>query len=365
MSQSVVKASYWFPAPDFPASDIDSSLFTHLFCTFADLNAETNQITIATWNQSPFHAFTETVQRRNPRVQTLLSIGGGNANKDAFASMASNPNSRQSFIQSTITVARSYGFHGLDLDWEYPRNAAEMSDFGTLLQEWRSAVEAESSSSGKPALILTAAVYYSSNYQGVLYPVLAISNSLDWVNLMAYDFYGPGWTDVTGPPASLYLPTDGRSGDSGVREWTEAGLAAKKAVLGFPYYGWAWTLADPNVNGYDADSTGPAISPDGEISYHQLKTWIVENGATTVYDEMMVGDYCYAGTTWIGYDSEKSILTKVSYAKQKGLLGYFSWHVGGDDNSELSRAGSSPYHIYTFFFSFLPYTYFMYELEIY
>jgi len=372
MSESdVVKASYWFPATDFPATDIDSSLFTHLFCTFADLEAESYEITIATWNQAPFHAFTETVQQRNPHVKTLLSIGGGNADKDAFASMASNPDSRASFIQSTITVARSYGFHGLDLDWEYPRNEEEMYDFGKLLEEWRSAVEAESNSSGTTALILTAAVYYSSNYQGVPYPVLAISNSLDWINLMAYDFYGPGWSTVTGPPASLYLPTDGiyiftilhtisscntlcflfvllwlgRSGDSGVRDWTEAGLPAKKAVLGFPYYGWAWTLADPDVNGYDANTTGPAISDDGEISYRQLQTWIVDNGATKVHDDMMVGDYCYAGTTWIGYDSEKSIVTKVIYAKQKGLLGYFSWHVGGDDNSELSSAGSTPYHI--------------------
>jgi len=130
-----------------------------------------------------------------------------------------------------------------------------------------------------------------------------------------------------------------------VRDWTEAGLPAKKAVLGFPYYGWAWTLADPDVNGYDANTTGPAISDDGEISYRQLQTWIVDNGATKVHDDMMVGDYCYAGTTWIGYDSEKSIVTKVIYAKQKGLLGYFSWHVGGDDNSELSSAGSTPYHI--------------------
>ncbi|VVB12373.1 unnamed protein product [Arabis nemorensis] len=55
---------------------------------------------------------------------------------------------------------------------------------------------------------------------------------------------------------------------------------------------------------------------------------------------MVVGDYCFAGTTWIGYDSEQSIKTKAKYAKQKGLLGYFSWHVGGDDNSELSRAAS-------------------------
>ncbi|VVB12372.1 unnamed protein product [Arabis nemorensis] len=260
MCQSAVKASYWFPSPDFPATEIDSSLFTHLFCTFADLDSESNQITIAQWNQSEFHSFTTTVQQRNPCVQTLLSIGGGNADKSAFASMASNPSSRRSFIDSTISIARSYGFHGLDLDWEYPRDAAEMSDYATLLQEWRSAVLAESSSTGTPPLLLTAAVYYSSNYHGVLYPVVAVANTLDWVNLMAYDFYGPGWSEVTGPPASLRLPTAGRSGDSGVKEWIEAGLPANKTVLGFPYYGWAWILANPNSNGYDAPTTGPAIS---------------------------------------------------------------------------------------------------------
>ncbi|CAN8274444.1 unnamed protein product [Cochlearia groenlandica] len=340
MSQSVVKASYWFPSPNFPASDIDSSLFTHLFCAFADLDPETNQITIASWNQDEFRAFTRTVQMKNHRVKTLLSIGGGNADKDAFASMASNPDSRKSFIDSSITIARSYNFHGLDLDWEYPRDATEMSYFRMLLEDWRSAVEIEASNMGIPPLLLTAAVYYSCNYQSVLYPVVAIANNLDWINLMAYDFYGPGWSTVTGPPASLYLPTEGRSGDSGVNEWIGAGLPANKAVLGFPYYGWAWTLADANSNGYDAETTGPAISPDGEISYSDIKTWKVAHGATDVHDQVRIGDYCYAGTTWIGYDGLESIKNKASYAKKKGLLGYFSWHVGGDDDSELSRAAS-------------------------
>ncbi|CAH2078503.1 unnamed protein product, partial [Thlaspi arvense] len=340
-AQTVVKASYWLSGSEFPVTDIDSSLFTHLFCAFADLDYQTNQVTVSSANQAKFSTFTQTVQRRNPSVKTLLSIGGGDANKTAFASMASNPSSRKSFSDSSISLARSYGFHGLDLDWETPKNSAEMSDFGTLLQEWRSAVEAESTSSGKPRLLLTAAVCYSSNCDSVLYPVQAVSNSLDWVNLMAYDFYGPGWSRVTGPPAALYDPSNaGRSGDSGVKEWTEAGLPTKKAVLGFPYNGWSWTLANANSNGYGAATNGPAISKDGSIRYIQLKSWIVENKATTVHDDQMVGDYSYAGTTWIGYDSEKSIVTKVRYAKQKGLLGYFSWHVGNDDGSELSRAAS-------------------------
>lgn len=207
-AQSVVKASYWFPGSEYPVTDIDSSLFTHLFCAFADLNAQTNQVTIASANQQKFSTFTQTVQRRNPYVKTLLSIGGGAADKTAFASMASNPASRKSFIDSSIRLARSNGFHGLDLDWEYPSSATEMSNFGTLLREWRSAVVAEASSSGRQRLLLAAAVFYSNNYYSVLYPVQAVADSLDWVNLMAYDFYGPGWSRVTGPPAALYDPSN-------------------------------------------------------------------------------------------------------------------------------------------------------------
>jgi len=208
MAQTVVKASYWFPASEFPVTDIDSSLFTHLFCAFADLNSQTNQVTVSSANQPKFSTFTQTVQRRNPSVKTLLSIGGGIADKTAYASMASNPTSRKSFIDSSIRVARSYGFHGLDLDWEYPSSATEMTNFGTLLREWRSAVVAEASSSGKPRLLLAAAVFYSNNYYSVLYPVSAVASSLDWVNLMAYDFYGPGWSRVTGPPAALFDPSN-------------------------------------------------------------------------------------------------------------------------------------------------------------
>lgn len=274
-------------------------------------------------------------------MKTLMSIGGGIANKSAFASMASNPTSRKSFIDSSIRLARSNGFHGLDLDWEYPSSATEMNNFGTLLREWRSAVAAEASSTSRPRLLLAAAVFYSSDYYSVLYPVQAVASSLDWVNLMAYDFYGPGWSTVTGPPAALNSPSNaGPSGDAGVRAWIQAGLPATQLVLGFPYYGYAWRLSNANSPSYYAATTGSAISPDGSIGYGQIRKFIVDNGATTVYNSTVVGDYCYAGTTWIGYDDNQSIVTKVRYAKQKGLRGYFSWHVGADDNSGLSRSAS-------------------------
>ncbi|EEF38856.1 class V chitinase [Ricinus communis] len=340
---TLVKGGYWFPGSGFAVSDINSAYFTHLFCAFADVNSQTYQVTISSSNQPQFSTFTQTVQRKNPSVKTLLSIGGGAANVNTFASMASQSSSRKSFIDSSIRLARTYNFHGLDLDWEYPSDNTQMRNFGTLLNEWRAAVVIEGRNSGKQPLLLSAAVLYLSYYYStsVSYPIQAISNSLDWINLMAYDFYGPGWSpSSTGPPAALYNPGRRESGDNGVNSWIQAGLSAKKLVLGFPFYGWSWRLVNANDHGLYAPANGAGLAGDGSIGYSQIKQYISQNNAAKVYNSTVVTDYCYSGTTWIGYDDLQSISTKVSYAKGKGLLGYFAWHVGADDNWALSTKAS-------------------------
>ena len=127
---TVVKAAYWFPQRAFPATSINSSLFTHLFCAFLDLDPVTSLATISPANSADFSSFTRTVQLRNPNVKTLLSIGGGNSNASTFAHMARRSHRRKAFIDSSIAIARSNGFHGLDLDWESPATKAEMANFG-------------------------------------------------------------------------------------------------------------------------------------------------------------------------------------------------------------------------------------------
>lgn len=339
--QTTVNAGYWFPESGLAASDIDSTLFTHLFYAFANIS-ETYQLTIPSQNAAQFSQFTSTVQATNPSVKTILSIGGGRSNPAVFAAMASQSTSRKSFIDSSLKLARSNNFVGLDLDWEYPQSATDMTNLGKLLTEWRSAIASEATSSGKPRLLLVAAVSFNPVVNGLNYPVQSIKQNLDWINVMAYDFYGPTWSKVTNAPAELYDPSgQGISGSDGVKAWIQAGLTAKQLALGIPFYGYAWELVDSNNHGLFAPGNGPdGGSGDGTIRFEDVRFFITENKAVTVYNATLVTNYCYADTTWIGYDDTQSVGAKVLYAKQKGLLGYFAWHIGADDEDfTLSNQG--------------------------
>lgn len=338
--QNAVQAGYWFPDSGIEISDIDSTLFTHLFCAFADLDSQSNTVTISASNTGPFSQFTQTVQLKNPSVQTLLSIGGGNSNRDDFASMASQSTSRKSFIDSSINLARANSFDGLDLDWEYPQSDSEMTNLGSLLDEWRDAVATEAQNSGMPQLILTAAVSFASKVDGLYqYPIPSVSRSLDWINLMAYDFYAPDRPSTsTMCHAALNDPSGQASGSSGIADWEQAGVVASNLVLGIPFYGYAWRLENANNHGILAPANGAAGPDNGAERYQDITTFVAQTpGAVVVYNSTYVCNYCYAGTTWIGYDDTQTVSTKVSYAKQNGLLGYFAWHIGADDNFALSR----------------------------
>nr|GMD78969.1 class V chitinase-like [Ipomoea batatas] len=186
--QGAVNGAYWLADAGVPSSDIDSTLFTHLFCAFAKLDPITNKVTLPS---ASFSQFTPTVRRKNPSVKTLLSIGGGIFHPVTFLVMASHPSSRKSFIDSSISVARANGFSGLDLVWEYPITTNQMADVEALLKEWRAAVAAEAASSGRSPLLLTTAINNEPRINKLSYPIQAIQKNLDWVNVVAYDYYGP------------------------------------------------------------------------------------------------------------------------------------------------------------------------------
>ncbi|KAI5557321.1 hypothetical protein POPTR_018G111900v4 [Populus trichocarpa] len=356
VAQKWIKAGYWYGGSDFPIPDINSALFTHLLCAFANVNSSTYELSIPSDFQQNFSIFTGIVKRKNPSIVTLLSIWNGQAetyksiigeavNSSVLSSMLTQSSYRKSFIESSVKTARTLGFQGIDLFWLWP-NSTDLSNIGTLLDEWRATVDSEPRNSSVSKLILTMGVRYSPSLQSVSYPINSMKRNLDWAHVVAYDYHMPSRENFTGNHAALYNPSSNISTDFGIREWLSRGYPANKLLLGMPYHGYAWKLVDPTDNSLGAPASGPGVTIDGSIGYRFVRSFIQNYGygARSVYNSTYVVNYFVAGSTWINFDDVETVRAKISYAKEKGLLGYNVFQVINDDNWALSLAAQDEVH---------------------
>lgn len=345
-----VKGAYWpsWRNSEYPPSAIDSNLYTHMYYSFLAPNPNTYKFDIDSSTASLLLSFTSALHSKKPPIKALYSIGGGGADPAFYARMASNPSSRKTFVLSSIEVARKYGFDGIDLDWEFPRDDQEMKYLGYLLDDWRAEVqrEAKSTRHGSP-ILLTAAVYFASSF--ILanptrsYPVDSINKNLDWINVMNYDYAGSWDTSATGAHAALFSPNSNVSTSYGLRSWLTAGVLKSKLVMGMPLYGKTWTLRDASVNGVGAPAVDVGPGRDGDrgiLLYFEVQDYIKKNNATVVFDTKTVSAYAVDGTIWIGYDDRRTVSVKVRYAQALDIRGYFFWAAGYDLNSEISITAS-------------------------
>ncbi|XP_031386647.1 uncharacterized protein LOC116200094 isoform X3 [Punica granatum] len=341
-----VKGAYWpsWFADTLPPSAIETSLFTHIYFAFLSPSNETYKFEVSGSTAALLSNFTMSLSLKRPRVKTLISIGGGGDGPDLYSRMASSSSTRKAFIDSSIALARKFGFDGLDLDWEFPQNPGQMEDFGLLLKEWRAAVNHEARAARRPPLLLTAAVYFAADFfldeVHRAYPARQISENLDWINAMCYDYHGSWDTSATGAQAAFFDPNSNISSSYGLGSWIRAGVPRKKIIMGLPLYGRTWELKDPNINGIGAAAVGLGPGDEGVLLYHQVVAFNKQNGAEVVYDKTTVSTYSYLGKSWIGYDDVTSTTAKIKLAQSLRLGGYFFWALSYDNNWTISTQAS-------------------------
>ncbi|PHT75393.1 hypothetical protein T459_18915 [Capsicum annuum] len=266
-NQTWIKAGYWQYDTLNPPNiqSINSTLYTHLIYGFAELtfNTSTDQmfVTISDDHDEQVKNFNSIVKRKNPSLKTILSIGGTNQSSISSTMYLLMSNAyfpgRKYFIESSITIARSYGFDGLDFCWIWPSSSQEISNLATLLDDWRVAIDLESKQVKKPRLLLTMAGKYTPWIEDLSFPIESMRKNLDWLHVFAFDYYEPGTTNNTSPVAALYDPNSDLNTDYGINAWIKSGFPSQNLVLGLPFYGYVWTLLSPKNNQIGAMGTGP------------------------------------------------------------------------------------------------------------
>ncbi len=223
-----------------------------------------------------FGNFAELVKLKqlHPDLKILISLGGASAaNTAGFVFAASTPQLRAQlaascidmFIKGNVAAGVSTGtlFDGIDVDWEFPA-AADKQNFTLLLREFRKQLNALGEANDTHYLLTIAAPAGEQDFSNI--ELAKVARQLDFFNIEGYDYHGT-WETTTNHHAPLFgsrTNPDNFFVEFTIDAYLDAGVPARKLLLGVPFYGHGWTGV-PNVNhGLYQTSTGAAPSPAGD-----------------------------------------------------------------------------------------------------
>lgn len=287
------------------------------------------------------------LKQKHPHVKVLISIGGWTWSGN-FSAAAQDDASRERFASSCIDLyLKQYKgvFDGLDIDWEYPVNggltpgkAEDKKNFTLLLQELRRQLDELGKTDNQHYLLTIAAPIGPGNIRNL--ELEEISSSVDWINLMGYDFHGT-WDTTTNFNAPLFKTPDdpsdaGLNVDAAIQTYLSEGVPAEKLVLGVPFYGKGWSgVSDVDHGLYQpASGAAPGTWEPGSYEHKDIQTnylskyqryWNADAYVPWLYDA--------ESKVFISYDDAQSLEAKAGYAKDQGLAGIMIWEMSQGDET--------------------------------
>lgn len=273
VSPSQFKVIGYFPSWEGSVSAIQFSKLTHINYSFLIPTSSGGYNPID--NASKLSSMVSLAHASG--VKAMISVGGGGGG-DGFAGIVGSSSNHTTFVNNMLSFCSQNNLDGVDIDWEYPAEGTQASNFATLMQQLGTALHNQ----GKLLSIAVIGERYDNSI------LTSIYNYVDYVNIMAYD--DNNFQHSTFEVGALCLTS-----------WLNSGLPAAKAILGVPFYGHD-SSKDPN-------------DPADQVNYNT----ILANGANPNLD--VYNSY--------GYDGLITIKSKTSYAMANGG-GMCIWELAGD-----------------------------------
>ena len=242
--------------------------------------------------------FVSKMHQRGIDVWALVSDFDTNVD---FAQLYSSKAARTNMVNKLVGEAKSYGFDGINLDYENIKSAYA-KDYLQFVRELSVACE-------RNGIVLSTDNYKPEAYNRC-YNLKEQSKFVDYVIVMAYDEHYAG-TDA-GSVASLPF----------VKEAVEdtVQLVGKEHVIaGIPFYTRIWTTTDGNTT---SRAVGMQAAIDQLNSDGQVALWNDDCG-------QYVASYTVgSSTTQIWFEEEKSIEAKMQVIQQENTAGVACWKLG-------------------------------------
>jgi len=274
-------------------------------------------------------------------------VGGwNNSEEGAFEAATATDTGIEKLANSIVSYMLTWGFDGVDIDWEYPDTDGEKTQFTKLIQSLRTKLDAQGLKEDR-YYQLSAAVTANHNKIQYINPAETVP-LLDSVNVMSYDFHG-AFDPITGHNSPLFANSkdadlEFNSASAMIAYSTTWKVPKSKLMMGLAWYGRGWGDVEPTeivkgLPGLFAPGTATVHGQwDDNGQYTGTNPWyylkgLVNNGQYTRYwDPESRVPYLYNKATkeFLTYDDPQSIKEKVDYINKEGYGGAIVWDLSGD-----------------------------------
>lgn len=310
-------------------SDVFFDTIDIVFCAFVSVDTSGNYKTGTALSNINRYVVSEAHKHG---IYVVPSIGGGSSSAaDIFSTIASSDATRKNFAQSMVALINTYGFDGIDIDWEVPKTS-EKENYTLLMKELYNAVKANN-----PHHLVTSAIG-GGMWQPPRYDLEHSGQYHDYINVMLYSMCSSSgqYQNALYPSKTKNDSTNGCgytlvscSFSESVDIYNNLGIPNSKLILGLAFYGVKQTKTDG------------AYKSGGSVLYNTLKSNYLNNSNYNyVYDEVAQVPYLISkdGSTFVSYDDPRSIKAKSAYVIETGCAGLMTWEWGCDLSGDLGLA---------------------------
>ncbi|KAJ5712178.1 hypothetical protein N7488_006334 [Penicillium malachiteum] len=277
----------------------------------------------------------------NSALSCYISIGGWSFSDPPTATywsdMASTSAGRESFAKGVLELLTTWGFDGVDLDWEYPAaddrggKTEDTENYVKLIETLREVLDASGQAYG--ISFTTPSSYWYLQYFDV--PAMLTAGA-DWTNVMTYDLHGV-W-DGSDPwiGAIMQAHTNLTEIKNTMELFWRIGVDPSQINLGAAFYGRSFTASDsdcvvPGCPFSGPGDAGPCTDSAGTLSYKEILEAISVNNGEIMYDETDAIYYAtWSDNQWVSFDLNTSFQQKLDYANEVCLGGVMIWSVDQD-----------------------------------
>ncbi|KAK3315445.1 hypothetical protein B0H66DRAFT_521857 [Apodospora peruviana] len=331
---------------------IPVGVYTHINFAFATIDPKTFQVQPVDSADINTYKRLMLVKQKDPDLKVFVAIGGwtfndpGFATRTTFSDLAASIPRQQTFIRSLTSFMSTYGFDGVDLDWEYPEaddrggRSVDYANFPKFMNRLKSGLAATGGKNGL-SITLPCSYWYLQHFD-----LKALAKEISWFNIMSYDMHGV-W-DRPNKFVGPYL-----NAHTNLTEIQELGLdllwrndvRPDMVTMGVAFYGRSFTASSascltPGCTYEAGGNRGKCSREIGILMNSEIDDIVKQKSVNpTWYRSAAVKVATWDSNQWVSFDDADTLKQKAETAQGLCLGGLMVWAISHDtQDGKYSRA---------------------------